>query len=501
VLRYIGSVLLCGALCAAGIIHATTEWSVHPSLEVAALSGLAPDHTAEAAAIAESIPELQIVGDDQDNSRRNVRLWQATLAVLGEHRKNYPQEVGDCTAFGAKNAVETMQCVQIQQGSDAKFRHVYPPYFYGIARKQIGGGRLRGDGAVGAWVAKAANEFGVLASDEMSCPPYSGAVAKQWGASGPPAWAITAGKQRLVQAVAHVTTAAQARDAICNGYPVTIASDFGTKTIRPIDGRQVARWDASWAHQMCLTAYDGSGSVPRFYCENSWGAPAHPKPLQGEPPGGFWIDVTDVDRICRQGDCWAFSSFAGFPAQQLDFSVFAANPPSETHIALSDQHYGEAMATCGGVGALGLFVLLTQTVAALRLWMSWATVATCVFVGSVWAAEPTVEAWTEEVSLQAFSGTEVTLAAFDEPPKTKVYVYSPKWCVSCKLMHKDIGNGDETLAVEWIEDETKFPAFVQTQAGKHGYPVIHYPVVKTWRVISGRRTLPQLKTLLEPAKP
>lgn len=37
--------------------------------------------------------------------------------------------------------------------------------------------------------------------------------------------------------------------------------------------------------------------------------------------GGFWISESDCDRIVKQDDSFAFSSFDGFPAQELDFNV------------------------------------------------------------------------------------------------------------------------------------------------------------------------------------
>jgi hypothetical protein len=274
--------------------------------------------------IAASMPPLRIAGD-RDNSGRNVRLWEfARLANSGAHLPNTPQEVGDCVSWGAANAVNYLQAIQIYfEGKTHQFRKIFPPYIYGTSRVQIGKGRIRGDGSVGAWAAKAVKEFGVLPVDAEGVPEYSGKVARDWGRNGPPQKFLTEGKKHLVQDVAQVESAAQMRDAICNGYPVTIASNFGTKTISQRDGRQVAKWNGSWAHQMCVIGYDGTGSQAYFYVLNSWGPNAHPKPLQDEPPGGFWITFEDADRIARQDDSWAFSSFAGFPRNdEIDFNVF-----------------------------------------------------------------------------------------------------------------------------------------------------------------------------------
>lgn len=285
--------------------------------------GLVADHSSHAAIVAAECPPFRIVGAEQDNSRANVRLWVDVLAERGEHLPNVPQQIGDCVSFGTAHAVEFLQYVQMRRGPPATFRPVYAPFIYGASRITIGrahGSRFSGDGSVGAYAAEAVQQLGILASDGAQVPPYSGSIAREWGRSGPPAWAIDQAKPYRVRSIAPVKSAEEARDALCNGYPVIICSDWGTKTIRPQDGRQVARHDGRWMHCMCLCAYDGSSSQPYWYVLNSWGPDAHPAPLQGEPPGGFWIDRRSIDHIVRSGDCWALSAFDGFPAQDLDLS-------------------------------------------------------------------------------------------------------------------------------------------------------------------------------------
>ena len=69
-------------------------------------------------------------------------------------------------------------------------------------------------------------------------------------------------------------------------------------------------------HQMCVDAYDGSSpsGARYFHVQNSWGPNAHPKPIDGSPPGGFWVTEAEIEYITAQGDSWAFSDFEGFPA-------------------------------------------------------------------------------------------------------------------------------------------------------------------------------------------
>jgi len=300
--------------------------------------GLASNHVELAAPIVAASEPFRLTDADgrpvvQDNARANVRLWEAALKVLGRHVSNYPQQIGDCVSFGWKNALEYLQCVQISETGEGEFHPIFPPYMYGISRHQIGNDQIHGDGSVGAWAKDGSLKFGALASDDDGCPLYDGRVARKWGQSGPPAELIEIAKQRLVKAVSPVTTGEQGRDALCNGYPVTVASNAGFGSFVQKDGRWVGVWDKTWMHQMCAIAYDGSNGPGReyVYIINSWGETAHKPPLQGEPPGGFWVTFKDFSRMVGQNDSWAYSNFDGFKARDLNFNVFGSRKRKVRH--------------------------------------------------------------------------------------------------------------------------------------------------------------------------
>lgn len=280
------------------------------------------------------MPEFVVIpeapGVKKNNITSNVRFWEfSERAGIDCNKWLSRQEVGDCVSWGMAKSANWLQVIQIQLGQRAEFREIYPPYIYGTSRVQIGGGRLSGDGSVGAWAAKAVQQYGVIALDAEGVPRYSGQIAREWGRRGPPAKFLELGKETLIKTASPMRSAQDCCDAICNGYPVTIASNAGFGRITERDGRMVGQWTTSWAHQMHLCGYDGTASSGKryFYCLNSWGHNAHPRPLQGEPPGGFWITWEDLDRITRQGDSFAYSSFEGFPSQNLpDFVIFQTGP-------------------------------------------------------------------------------------------------------------------------------------------------------------------------------
>lgn len=286
-----------------------------------------PQFVEQAEDIVAGMPDFEIDGVKRDNTRANVRLWKFAKAVNGgKHLPNTPQQVGDCVSWGAKNAVDYLQCVQIARGPPAGFHPSYAPYFYGISRVQIGKGRIGGDGSVGAWAAEGVRLYGVLRADYDGVPGYSGSIARKWGRRpGPPQEFIDEAQDYLVRTVAPVRSAEEVRDAVCNGYPCTIASNWGGSRDSRLSqkyNRIVFKKSGRWNHQMCVIAYDGeTADEPLFYILNSWGPNAHPQPTDDAPPGGFWVRADDIDYITRANDSFAFSSFAGFPAQELDYTI------------------------------------------------------------------------------------------------------------------------------------------------------------------------------------
>lgn len=275
-------------------------------------------------------PKFELIHPDtgqpvwQDNANTRVVQWELQAALIGDEiPPNIPQEIGDCTSWGAKHAIERMQGAGMIRGPPTEFREVSSMWLYGAGRVWIAQGQFgRGDGCSGAAIAQAAREFGVLPLDAPGLPDYDGATAREWGRRGPPEQFKPIAALYRVKTVSLLETVDQVRDAICNGYGVTIASQWGTSNsaMRVKDGRIVAPRAGSWSHQMCVDGYDGStGRAKYFHITNSWGPQAHPKPVDGSPPGGFWVEDKEIAWILRAGDTWAFSDFEGFPAK-LDVS-------------------------------------------------------------------------------------------------------------------------------------------------------------------------------------
>ncbi len=263
-------------------------------------------------------PAFRAVYDGPDD----VFLWDACRKATGDLLPPRDQKaVGSCVGFGTASAVEHLLCVQIANGAGEDFHDLAQEVIYGGSRVEIGGGRIRGDGSVGAWAAKWVTRYGVVPRGlfgPRDLRTYSEARCREYGRTGVPDDLEPLARRHPVKAVSNVRSWDECRAAVRNGYPVAVCSDQGFTMARDRDG--FARPSGSWAHCMAVVGVQG-GRRPGAFVLNSWGPSAHTGPRgAGDPsPAGFWADAAVVDRMLQQGDSWAFGHAVGFPAQKLNW--------------------------------------------------------------------------------------------------------------------------------------------------------------------------------------
>lgn len=265
-------------------------------------------------------PRFFIANASRPTANRTARLWDLVRKVLGHDTPNYPQKTGDCVSFGAKNAVEYVECAEIVRGDLEEFRPAFPPYLYATGRVLVGGGRMKGRaGSVGSWMAKAVVEHGVLRSDLPGVPAYSGALADRWGNGDGFRKFLDEGRRHPVRSTARIKDWDALVAAIVNGYPCTIASNAGFAMKPKGDGFHVRR--GSWPHQMCVVAASDDSRRPWAGLLNSWGD-VHGRLTDFEtgepwPTGTLRISRDALEGMLRTGECFAYSQFDGFPQQDL----------------------------------------------------------------------------------------------------------------------------------------------------------------------------------------
>lgn len=255
----------------------------------------------------------------------HMYLWKAAEQVLGSKLPARNQgQVGSCVSFGTAAAVEHSMLVEIVKGDLEEFKHLCQEQIYGGSRVTIGGGRLRGDGSVGAWAAEYVNKYGILARGvygSIDCTNYDEDLCRNWGKQGVPTDLLPTIKTHPVKTTSLVRNFEEAKKALASGYGISVCSNQGfDDMVRDQDG--FAAPSGEWGHCMALIGYKTENRSGGFLL-NSWGADSHTGPSgAGDPPSaGFWVDSKIIDRMLGEQDSWAFSCVSGFPVRKLHFLI------------------------------------------------------------------------------------------------------------------------------------------------------------------------------------
>lgn len=268
-------------------------------------------------------------GKDED-----ALLYKAFEKVTGKPWQPHDQNgTGCCVGEGNAGAIELLSAVEIALGdASQEYKPISAAAIYANAR-EVGGMLGSGDGAVGAYAAKALMTLGSVSCEEAkdtngrdgTAQPHA-SLAKKWGRSGLPAALKGLAANHKVKSASQVRTPEEVRAALTNGYPVTICSSVG------FEGRGGFKRDSNgfcypggtWPHCMYLGAYRADQKA--FLVFQSWGpsSPPGPKTLD-QPDGTFWITWDACQRVVKAGESYALSSFAGYPARDLPFIIQAPN--------------------------------------------------------------------------------------------------------------------------------------------------------------------------------
>jgi hypothetical protein len=329
----------------AGLVGLINKGLTPPARPVPGAFGWVADPAA-VQAVAATLPDARFARTEAYRAAydgpEDVFLWDACRRVTGDLLPPRDQkDVGSCVGFGTASAVEHLICVQIAGGAREEYRDLSQEVIYGGSRVEIGGGRVRGDGSVGAWAAKFVREYGVVPRGihgRHDLRAYDTGRCREFGRVGVPDELEAVARQYPVKAVANVRTWDECKAAIRNGYPIAVCSGQGFAMTRDTDG--FCRPQGTWMHCMAIVGVRG-GNRPGAFLLNSWGGDAHRGPVGlGNPsPAGFWADAAVVDRMLKQGDSWAFSSFAGFPARKLDWYAMRNGTGRTTGVVTTERRF------------------------------------------------------------------------------------------------------------------------------------------------------------------
>ena len=230
---------------------------------------------------------------------------------------NERQTTGDCVSHATRNAVDVSRAVEIDLQGDRE------AWIARGATEAIYG--ARGHGGQGMSCSRAATfvsqSGGVVVRRNYKgvadFTKYNGGLGAGWGARGLPDKVIDVANDHQIKTVSLIRTVEEARDALANGYGLSVCSSYGFSNKR--DNKGFSRVSGSWAHAMAWIACDDTGNEPAFLVQNSWGKwndGGHPE-WGNIPDGSFLIHADVAAGMLSQSGSYAFSEFDGFPLQKL----------------------------------------------------------------------------------------------------------------------------------------------------------------------------------------
>lgn len=261
-----------------------------------------------------------------------VLLYDCVIKILGKFNVR-TQSGPDCVSFGAAAAVDNVKAVEIilKHQLEEWIAETSTEDIYGGSRINIGKGQLGNDGgSYGAWAAKYVQNYGTLVRikyNNYDLTKYDYGKSSRWGSpgGGVPEELLDIAKNHTIKTVSLISTYEEARDALANGYAVTIASNQGFSNVRDKEG--FAAPAGNWAHQMVLIGVDDIGQGcskrrPGCLVQNSWGVWNSGPKRHNQPDGSFWVDADVLEsNILSKGDSWAFSDYEGFPPKKINTRI------------------------------------------------------------------------------------------------------------------------------------------------------------------------------------
>jgi hypothetical protein len=216
-------------------------------------------------------------------------------------------------------------------------------YHYGLGRLESGI-RGRGEGSTGSGQAEALRKYGWLSFDSVGCPAPNNGETIEWSSGTEMQWSDGAGSAQALKpdGTKHVITAYtkaesrdQAKDLMASKYWGTTASNWGGLMQCPTrsSGNNAVllnRGSGVWNHQQWVAGYwDHPELGDLFAIGNNWGyvhGEDPPRTMDENtpppaPPGIYWVQGPDFDRMMRGGETFFFTAGAGFEARPGLYSL------------------------------------------------------------------------------------------------------------------------------------------------------------------------------------
>jgi len=226
----------------------------------------------------------------------------------------------NCVSHSTRNAVDISRSVEIVNGQQESF------LLRGATEGIYGSRGFAGEGMTCSQAARfVSTQGGILLRKKYPFADfsvYNSSIGSSWGARGVPKEVLEEGQKHQVKTTSLITTTEGARDALANGYGLSVCSNVGFESTRDKNGISNAK--GTWMHAMAWIACDDTKEILNetlFLVQNSWGMwNSGPKRLY-QPEGSFWIREQTARRMLNQNGSFAFSNVEGFPLKDIDWTM------------------------------------------------------------------------------------------------------------------------------------------------------------------------------------
>tara|TARA_Y100001963_G_scaffold152171_1_gene236446 strand:- start:1027 stop:1956 length:930 start_codon:yes stop_codon:yes gene_type:complete len=225
------------------------------------------------------------------------------------------QTTGDCVSHSTRNAVDITRAVEIDIKGEAESFEAR-----GATEAIYQARGHRGQGMTCSGAAKYVHSKGGLLIRKdygaVDLSKYDSSLGAKHRI--PSSIYTTEAKKHQVKTISLITTIEEARDALANGYAISVCSGYGFSSRR--DNNGIAKRGSGWSHAMAWIACDDTNKRFKetlFLVQNSWGKWNSGPKIHEQPDGSFWIREKDARGMLAQQGSWVFSDVDGFPARDL----------------------------------------------------------------------------------------------------------------------------------------------------------------------------------------
>jgi len=234
------------------------------------------------------------------------------------HGPSERQTTGDCVSHSTRNAVDITRAVEIKNGDREDF--VTRSATEGIYQSR----GHRGQGMSCSGAARYVHQKGgiLLRKDygDIDLSVYNSSIGARHQI--PNSIYVDEANKHQVKTISNIRTVEEARDALANGYAISVCSGYGFSSRRDSNG--IAKRSGGWSHAMAWTACDDTRerfNETLFLVQNSWGKWNGGPKVHGQPDGSFWIREKDARGMLSGGGAWVFSDVDGFPAREIKYTI------------------------------------------------------------------------------------------------------------------------------------------------------------------------------------